>query len=184
MKFDCVQKILCTPLLSRFSMFEFRFWPIFSMFISPSKLFFSTPTHRMDEQTGCRNQPATNISFHLKLLRKQPEKRNYQERYSPYGHYNLLCHRFITEDQLFEDIMLKRNIPGFTVIRLPADSITSALWAKRGERSILWSTRGAQREVKEAREARGRENLELREKCDVGLAWLIKRNLCRLVIGC
>ena len=41
------------------------------------------------------------------------------------------------------------------------------------------------REARNARgEAREREILELRAKCHVRLAWLIRRKLCRLVIGC
>lgn len=76
--------------------------------------------------------------------------------------------------------MLKRNIPGFAVIRLPAIALQALFEPSEANAAVCEA-----REARNARsEAREREILELRAKCHVRLAWLIRRKLCRLVIGC
>ena len=75
--------------------------------------------------------------------------------------------------------MLKRNIPGFTVIRLPAIAL-QAFYEPSEAKAAFCEAREA---CNAKGEARGRENLELCAKCHVQLAWLKKRKLCGLVIG-
>lgn len=72
--------------------------------------------------------------------------------------------------------MLKRNIPSFAVIRLPAIALQALFEPSEANAAVC--------EAREARNARGeareREILELRAKCHVRFAWLIRRKLCRL----